>query len=161
MYLGTIMAQLSKTFEFYNPWTTKNTHTTQPSITMPQMVDGRSSPPSLTLYSNRIEGSGYYKLGERTHNAAYVIEGSFKGTCTVQVSYSPNPIEEDWEDVVDSAVTYIGNETTGGAGISGGFSGAVSRPTKTDLRSFTGDYAWIRVRLDISRGTLQAVKLNF
>ena len=155
------MPLLSKTFEFYNPWSTKNSHTTQPSITMPQMVDGRKPPPSLTLYSNRLEASGYYKLGERPHSVIYIVEGAFIGTCTMQVSTSPNPIEEDWVDVPETQKRYFGIETTGGAGISGGFSGAVSKLTQTDLFKFTGEYAWIRARLDISRGTLQAIKYNF
>lgn len=154
------MPQISKTFEFYNQYTTYNQHTTQASITMPQMVNGRKPPLVLTFYSNRIEGSGYYKLAERTHNVSYTVEGAFKGTCTVEVSYSPNPVEQDWTVVNSSIITYNGTETTGSAGISGSGS-AISRPTKTDLREFTGDYAWVRVRLDISRGTLQAVKYNF
>jgi hypothetical protein len=154
------MPQLSKTFEFYNQYSNRNEHTDQASITMPQMVDGRMPPPVLTFYSKRIEGSGYYKLGERTHNVSYTVEGSFKGTCTVEVSYSPNPVEKDWTTATSTVVIYTGLETTGSAGISGN-GGAVSHPTKTDIREFTGDYAWVRVRLDISRGTLQAIKYNF
>jgi hypothetical protein len=154
------MPQTSKTFEFYNQYLTTNQHTTQASITMPQMVDGLKAPPTLTFYSNKIQGAGYYKLGERTHNASYTIEGSFIGTCTIQVSTTPNPGDNDWETLTDTAKTYNGLETTGSPGISG-FGGAVSRPTRSDLRSFTGDYAWIRVKLDISRGTLRTVRLNF
>lgn len=155
------MPTASKTFEFYNPWLTTNTRTSQPSITMPQMVNGTQAPPVLTIYSNRLEGSGWYKLGSRTHVVTCVIEGSFIGTCTVQVSTTPNPGENDWVTLDDAKKTYIGLETTGGAGISGGFSGAISHPTQTDIVSFTGDYAWVRMRLDISRGTLQAIKYNF
>jgi hypothetical protein len=155
------MPFLSKTFEFYNPWSTKNQHTTQPSITMPQMVNGRMPDPSLTLFSTPIQGAGFYGLGYRTHAVAYSIEGSFIGTCTVQVSQTPSPGDGDWMDLTDTKKHYVGLETTGAAGISGGFSGAVSKPIQTDLREFTGEYAWIRVRLDICRGTLQAVKLNY
>lgn len=154
------MPQLSKTFEFYNKYSTPNTHTPQVVIQMPQMVDGRTPPPSLTFYSNRVEGSGYYKLGERTHNVSYTISGSFKGTCTIQVSYSPNPLDEDWVDVLETQKTYIGLETSGSSGVAS-FGGAVSHPTRTDQYAFTGDYAWIRARIDISRGTCQAIHLNF
>ena len=155
------MPQISKTFEFYNQYSNRNEHTDQASITMPQMVNGRKPPPVLTFYSNRIEGSGYFQLGARTHCVAYTVQGAFKGTCSVEVSYSPNPVDQDWTLVESTVVEYLGLETTGSAGVSGGFSGAVSRPSKTDLREFTGDYAWVRVRLDISRGTLQAIKYNF
>lgn len=154
------MPQISKTFEFYNQYSNRNEHTDQASITMPQMVNGRKPPPVLTFYSNRIEGSGYFQLGDRTHAVAYTVQGAFKGTCTVEVSYSPNPVEQDWTAVSSTVVEYTGLETTGSAGLSGS-GGAVSRPAKTDLREFTGDYAWVRVRLDISRGTLQAIKYNF
>jgi hypothetical protein len=155
------MPTQSETFEFYNPWSTKNEHTTQPSITMPQMVNGRKPAPVLTLYSNRLPGSSYYKLSERDHVVAYTVEGAFKGTCTVQISYTPNPVDIDWEDVVSTKTSYTGLETTGAAGIAGGFSGAVSRPTRTDQRSFSSTCTWVRIKLEISRGTLQAVKYNF
>jgi len=154
------MPQLSKTFEFYNQYSDRNEHIDQTSITMPQMVDGRKPPPVLTFYSNRIEGSGYYKLGSRAHYVSYTVEGAFKGTCTVETSNSPNPVEKDWTTASSTVLEYTGLETTGSAGISGS-GGAVSRPTKTDIREFTGDYAWVRVRLDISRGTLQAINYNF
>jgi hypothetical protein len=154
------MPQISKTFEFYNQYSNRNEHTDQASITMPQMVNGRKPPPVLTFYSNRIEGSGYFQLGDRTHAVAYTVQGAFKGTCTVEVSYSPNPVEQDWTVANSTIVEYTGLETTGSAGLSGS-GGAISRPSKTDLREFTGDYAWVRVRLDISRGTLQAIKYNF
>jgi hypothetical protein len=155
------MSTASKTFEFYNPWSTKNNHINQPGITMPQMVNGIKPDPVLTLYSGKLEGSGWYKLGSRTHSVAYTISGGFIGTCTVQISTSPSPGENDWETLPDTSVRYYGNETTGSAGIAGGFSGAVSKPMRSDRRQFDGDYAWVRVRLDISRGTLQSIKYDF
>lgn len=155
------MPALSITFEFNNPWLTKNSHTTQPSITMPQMVNGVKAAPVLTLYSEKQPAAGFYGLGSKTHSIAYVIEGSFRGTCTMQFSNMPSPSDSDWVDLSETIKYYNGLETTGGAGISGGFSGSVSRPTKTNLFEFTGNYAWIRAKLDISQGTLQAIKMNF
>lgn len=161
------MPSLSKTFEFYNPYSTNNSHTTQPSITMPQMVNGRNPDPVLTLYSGKLETAKYYGLKKSEedptwdYTVAYTIEGSFMGTVRMQSSTSPNPVDQDWTDVPDSAKTYTGLETTGGAGISGGFSASISRPIRTDFVNFNGEYTWVRVRLDISRGTLQAVKYNF
>jgi hypothetical protein len=154
------MTQLSKTFEFYNQYSTNNAHTTQAIIQMPQMVNSRTPPPVLTFFSNKLPGSAYYKLGERIHTVTYTIEGSFRGTCSIQVSNSPSPIDQDWETLTATQKQYLGLETTGAPGISG-FGGAISHPTQTDMFNFTGDYAWIRVQLDISRGTLQAAKLNF
>ena len=155
------MPALSKTLEFDNPYVTTNSYTTKPGITFPQMVHGRKPPPILTFYSGKVEAAGYYGLGSVTHTVAYVIEGAFIGTCTMQASITPNPTDTDWFDITDTTKQYYGNETTGGAGISGGFSGAVSHPTQTDSRNFTGNYAWVRAKLDIVRGTLQAIKLNF
>lgn len=155
------MPNLSETLEFFNPWITSNSHTTQPSITMPQMVNGQRPPTTLDLYSKPIRAAGFYGLGSRKHSAAYVIEGAFRGSVMIQVSIAPNPNESNWIDLTSTRIVYNGTETTGGAGISGGFSGAVSRPTKTDLREFTGNYAWIRAKLTIGQGTLQAIKINF
>lgn len=159
------MPQLSKTFEFYNPWSTKNTHTTQASIQMPQMVNGRKPDPVLTIYSEPIQGGGLYfttnTVRSLDYTVTYTIEGAFKGTVSIQVTEFPAPGESNWETLEETVINYNGTETTGGAGISGGFSGAVSRPTRTDSVNFNGVFFNIRVKLDISRGTLQAVKLNF
>lgn len=155
------MPTLSKTFEFFNPWATTNEHTTQVGITMPQMVNGQKAPPVLTLYSNRIAGSDYYKLGERAHLVSYTVEGAFKGSCTIQYNPTANPTEEGWIDLPESQVTFIGTETSGSAGISGGFDSAVSHPTKTEIKKLVGSYPWLRARLEISRGTLHSINLNF
>ena len=159
------MPQLSKTFEFYNPWSTPNKHTTQPSIQMPQMVNGRKPAPVLTIYSEPIKNTWQGFVGSVPnpidYTATYTIEGSFKGTCAIQITEFPAPGESNWTTLDETVITYTGTETTGGAGISGGFSGAVSRPTRTNSVAFNGVILAIRVKLDISRGTLQAVKLNF
>ena len=155
------MPALSQTFEFNNPYVTTNSYTTKPSITMPQMVNGRRPPPMMSFFSEKLPAGGYYGLGSVTHTVAYCIEGSFLGTCTMQASITPNPSESDWFTLPETIKQYNGTETTGGAGISGGFSGSVSHPTQTDSFVFTGTYAWVRSRLDICRGTLQAIKLNF
>lgn len=161
MYIGTIMPALSKTFEFYNPWSTKNTRTTQPGITMPQMINGQKPDPVLTIYSNRIEAAGYYGLGSRTHSVSYTVEGAFMGTCTIQVSTTPNPGEGDWTELTeDTRKRYLGIETTGSAGITSA-GAAISHPTQTDICEFTGNYAWVRARLDISRGSLRSIRINF
>jgi hypothetical protein len=155
------MPQITKTFEFDNPYVTRNTYTTKPGITFPQMVDGRRPPPILTFYSTKQAAGDYYNLPNLEHTVAYCIEGGFIGTCTMQITTTPAPGENDWVDLPETKHEYIGLETTGGAGISGGFSGAVSRPIQTDTYVFTGTYAWIRAKLDICRGTLQSIRLNF
>lgn len=159
------MPQLSKTFEFYNPWSTKNAHTTQASIQMPQMVNGRKPDPVLTIYSEPIANTWQMLAAgdfrDISYTATYTVEGSFKGTLAIQATSWPALGESNWVTLDETVVNYTGTETTGGAGISGGFSGAVSRPTRTNSVNFIGVYLGFRVRLDISRGTLQAVKLNF
>ena len=155
------MPAISQAFEFYNPWSTRNSHTSQCSITMPQMVNGQRPPTTLTLFSAPIRSTGYFRLGSRLHNVAYTVEGSFKGSCMIQVTTTPNPGENDWSDLTATRAIYTGLETTGSAGVSGGFSGAVSRPTYTTAVTFTGDYAWCRIRLDIRQGTLQSARLNY
>ena len=156
------MPNLTSTFEFYNPWITRNSHTTQPSITMPQMVNGQMPINPLSLNSKELPAAGYYGLGVRTHSVTYAISGAFKGPCNIQGSISPHPCNDsDWFDIPDALKTYVGLETTGGAGISGGFSGAVSRPTHTDIVEFTGLYSYLRAVITIQQGTVQSIRLNF
>lgn len=155
------MPTLSQTFEFNNTWVTTNSYTTKPSITMPQMVNGLRAGPVLTINSEKMPAAGFYGLGSRTHSVNYVIEGSFRGSCVIQASNVPNPSDTDWTTLTETFAEYTGFETTGGAGISGGFSSTVSKPTVTTLREFTGNYAWVRACLTISQGTLQAIKLNY
>ena len=155
------MPARSSTFEFENPYVTYNAHTTKPSITMPQMVEGKRPIGALSFSSDKLPAAGYYGLGSREHTVAYTIQGGFKGSVGLQISITPDPTDADWVDIPESFVTYTGRETTGGAGIAGGFSGAVSRPSRTDSVVFEGNYAWIRVVTEVRQGTLQAVKLNF
>ena len=155
------MPNLTSTFEFYNPWITRNYHTTQPSITMPQMVNGQMPINPLSLNSVQLPAAGYYGLGIKPHFATYTISGAFKGSCKIQGSISPNPSDSDWFDIPNTTKSYIRLETTGGAGISGGFSGAVSRPTHTDIVEFTGIYSYLRAVITIQQGTLQSIRLNF
>jgi hypothetical protein len=125
------------------------------------MVDGRKPDPVLTLYSVKEKAGGYYGLGSVLHSIQYVIEGSFMGSLLVQASLYPNPVDAEWVDIAETKQIYVGLETTGGAGISGGFSGAISHPVQTNLKEFTGNYAWLRIRMDFSRGTLHSATLNF
>lgn len=155
------MPATSTTLQFYNPYITRNQHVSQPSFTMPQMVNGQQVPPVLTVYSDRINAAGYYSLGSVQHTISYTIEGSFRGTITIQYSNFPNPQDTDWTDIPETQKYYYGLETTGSAGISGGFSGAISHPTQTDLFNFVGNYAYLRARLDISQGTVNTVRYNF
>lgn len=155
------MPTISKTFEFFNPWVTRNDHTSQVSLTMPQMVNGQRPILPLEIYSEKTQGSGYYRLGSRTHSVTYSIAGAFIGTCIIQTSTNPNPTNGDWTDHPESFIRFNGNETTGGAGVSGGFSGSISRPVKTEIKHFTGEFSWIRVKVTIQQGTLQSVRLNF
>lgn len=155
------MPTLSQTFEFNNTWVTKNSYTTKPSITMPQMVNGLRAGPVLAINSEKLAAAGFYGLGSRLYAVNYVIEGSFRGSCVVQVSNVPNPSDTDWTTLTETLVQYTGFETTGAAGISGGFSSTVSKPTVTTLREFTGNYAWVRAAITIRQGTLQAIKLNY
>ena len=155
------MPSASSVFEFYNPYSTKNTHTTQASITMPQMVNGSSPPPIITLYSSKVPVAGYYGFSDTMYTVTYSVAGAFIGTCLVQYSNTPMPGEVDWITIDESRKSYIGLETTGGAGISGGFSSAISHPVQTDFVSFIGQYSWMRVKLDISQGTLLSARVKF
>jgi hypothetical protein len=155
------MPRINIAFEFYNPWSTSNSHVNQCSITMPQMVDGKMPPPFLCLASAPAAAAGYYKIGSALYSVAYSVAGSFKGECIIQAATSPSPGDGDWTDLPETRVVFNGTETTGGAGISGGFSGSVSRPVKTISISFTGDYSWCRAKLKISRGTLQSIRMDF
>lgn len=157
------MPTTSQTFEFYNQYLTKNQHTSQPSITMPQMVNGQRAALPLEFASNKVPSSKYY-FGEadvRTHYATYTVEGAFRGTCSIEINNSTNPTEEGWVVAANTTINYTGLETTGGAGISGGFSGAVSRPTKTNTVEIQEEFKWARAKISISQGTLQAIKFNF
>ena len=155
------MPHASTVFEFINPHVTRSAHGTYPSITMPRTVNGVRPLGGLTFYSTKIAASGYYALGNVSNMIAYVVAGAFMGTCTTQVSIAPNPSDSDWVDIVSSIKVYNGTETTGSAGISGGLSSTGSRPMRTDVVSFFGNYAWVRIKLDIQRGTLHSVNYNF
>ena len=155
------MPLISRVFEFYNPYSTKNAHTTQASITMPQMVNGMTPPPVLTLYSEKQTGMSFYAPRYSQYTVTYCVGGAFIGDCMLQYSNTPSPGDGDWIDIPGTLKSYIGLETTGGAGISGGFSSAISHPVQTDAVVFVGDYFWLRARLNISQGSLLSMRYNF
>ena len=155
------MSTFSESFEFYVPWVTYNKHTPQVSITMPQMINNKFVVEPIDIFSNKLRCSAFYNLGSMIHYAQYLVAGAFKGYIVVQISNTPSPKDVDWITLDSTCINYNGTETTGSAGLTGGFSGAVSRPIKTDRVSFEGNYYWARIHLHINRGSMQSVKLIF
>ena len=135
------MPALAQSFQFQN---LTNPVSTSTSITYP----GGSTTSTFTLKSAKLPGNGYYGASAGVHTVAYTALASFIGTCTVQATLATDPIDvsstqTDWFDIVGSSVRYN-----------------IPGNTTTNYVNFTGNYVWVRAKVDIDLGGIQFINYN-
>jgi len=113
-------------------------------ITYPDDIVGFSD--ILTAVSDPVRGDGYYGRADGFHTVQYNLTG-FVGNLYLQATLALDPVESDWFTVYSSS--YDLQSTPG-----------VSE-NKNNLTNFTGNYVYIRVKVDNwSAGTIESVYLN-
>ena len=101
---------------------------------------------TLTYYSDRIKGDGYYGGSDGFHTTAYKCNPQFVGTVTMQASLATEPVETDWFNVQSTTSTYTALNI---------------RTTSTvDLYNFTGNFVWLRGKIVINQGSVISIKVN-
>jgi len=100
----------------------------------------------LIATSDPIRGDGYYGRADGFHTVQYNLSGLI-GTLKIQATLSVEPKESDWFTVYEN--TYDLQSTPG------------VEETANKLTNFTGNYVYIRVKVDNwSAGTIESVYLN-
>jgi hypothetical protein len=100
----------------------------------------------MTYLSNRVKGDGYYGSSDGIHTVAYTAAPTFIGTITMQASLATDPDSNDWFDVNNTTVTYtvFNNRNT----------------STVDCYNFTGNFVWVRGRVEIVNGVVEVIHYN-
>lgn len=101
---------------------------------------------ALVYLSDKVKGDGYYGASNGLHTVTYTATTTFVGTATMQATLASAPVEADWFDIVNTSVNYtVFNERNA---------------TTVDYFNFTGNFVWIRGRVTIEAGAVNAIQYN-
>lgn len=89
-----------------------------------------------TVEGTAFKGDGYYSRADGFHTVQINVTG-FVGTVTIQATLATNPNADDWFSIVTHT------ESTG-----------------SFLHNFTGNYVWVRAKVEYTDGTVNSVQLN-
>lgn len=129
------MPALSQSLEFII-----NTSTTV-AITYPN-----TATQMLTYTSEKAKGDGHYGSSDGFHTVCYTAGDTFVGTITMQASLASEPGISDWFSVADTTVNYTALNI---------------RTTSTvDYFNFTGNFVWVRSKVEIEQGTVEVIHYN-
>lgn len=106
------------------------------------------STPNTFRYTDKSKGWGYHRrLGPAVHTAQVSYQ-EFKGEIKFQATLALYPGEEDWFDVI-----YDNNESN----ITMTDSTAA---TASQIRTFTGNFVYIRAAYRLEQGTILEIRYN-
>lgn len=91
-----------------------------------------------TITGEKYKGDGYYGRSDGLHTVQYTYT-VFTGTITIQASLAIDPNDSDWFTVISKTI---------------------SQESKSEIESFTGNYVWIRARVEYTEGTINSIILN-
>lgn len=121
---------------------------TATSVAIPSAATAQDG--STLFLSNPQRGDGYYGAADGVHTVTYTVTPNFAGTLTMQATLVAAPVEADWFDVKDIAVTYT--------------TPIVPATTTTNYANFTGNFVWVRAKVhrsaDPTNGTVLFINYN-
>lgn len=101
---------------------------------------------TLTYFSDKLKGDGYYGSSDGLHTVMYSSNQSFVGTVTMQATLAVSPSDSDWFNVAGTTSTYtvlnIRNTST------------------VDSYNFIGNFVWVRGKVIINSGSVLAIRYN-
>jgi hypothetical protein len=151
------MPSLSKNFKF-TVYTGIGTTGTSVAVAYPLYPIGISG--TQQFVSSPNQGAGYYGTSNGLHSLTINTTPSFRGTATIQATLAVDPAESDWFDVNNATFTYTTTSTGYVPELLMGSNPEGETP-RTEYVNFTGQFTWLRTRLDIDEGALMSVRYNF
>lgn len=149
------MPSLSKSFKF-TVYTGIGTTATSVAVAYPVYPIGTTG--TQTFVSAKEQAAGYYGTSNGLHTLTVTTSPSFLGTATVEATLAVDPVEADWFTVADAEFVY----TTESEGyVPTNRLGAIEMPTRADYVNFTGQFTWLRTRINIDSGAVHAVSYNY
>jgi hypothetical protein len=100
----------------------------------------------LTYISDKVKGDGYFGGSDGFHTVSYSTTQHFRGTVTMQATLASEPISTDWFNVADTNLVYhqFDNRTS----------------PSVDIFNFTGNFVWVRGRIQIEEGSVTVIQYN-
>jgi hypothetical protein len=111
-----------------------------------QLVYPNTASTALVYNSAPVKGDGYYGSSDGLHTVTYTLDTTFVGTVTMQASLATAPQESDWFNVAGTTSEYTV------------FSNL--QFTQVDYYNFTGNFVWVRGRVQIASGSVQIISYN-
>jgi hypothetical protein len=96
-----------------------------------------------TVTGDKFKGDGFYGRSDGIHTVQYSVT-DLAGTVTIQATLAAEPGEADWFSVYEQSYPLDGDNLT----------------TRSNISNFTGNYVWIRAKVDYTEGTVDRILLN-
>lgn len=94
---------------------------------------------SLEIVTSEMQkGDGFYGRSDGLHTVQYTYT-NLSGDITIEATLAASPSEEDWFSVLDKSF---------------------AQGTGSEIESFTGNYVWIRAKVDFTAGSISSIVLN-
>jgi hypothetical protein len=98
---------------------------------------------SEAIVGEKEKGDGFYGRSDGIHTVQYSVT-DLAGTVTIQATLAAEPGEADWFSVYEQSYPLDGDNLT----------------TRSNISNFTGNYVWIRAKVDYTEGTVDRILLN-
>lgn len=149
------MPSLSKSFKF-EVYTGIGTTGTSAATAYPLYPIGTTG--TQVFISFPESAAGYYGTTSGLHTLVVNTTPTFVGTTTVQATLAVDPEESDWFNIDNSQFVY----TTDSLGyVAPNRVGAIEKPIRTDHLNFTGQFTWLRAKIDIDSGAVTTISYNY
>lgn len=152
------MPSLSKSFKFVVETGITSTGTSA-AVAYPIWYSVQTTNTQYTT-SLPSEAAGYYGTTNGLHTLTINTTPSFLGTATVQATLATTPVEADWFDVVDGTFVYTTTSTGYVPSLLMDMNPA-SPDVRTDYLTFTGQFTWLRARVEVDQGAVLGINYNY
>ena len=124
-------------------------NTTMPanSETILEQITHPGDSATETVTGEKYKGDGYYGRSDGLHTVQYNLTG-LNGSVTIQATLAVSPIEDDWFTVYTKTYALSGSQSDS------------TNEKLSNLVNFTGNYVWIRARIEYTDGTVNGIILN-
>lgn len=101
---------------------------------------------TMVYLSDKAKGDGYYGSSDGLHTVMYTATMNFVGTMSMQATLASEPVEADWFNIANTAVSYnvLDDRYT----------------TTVDYTNFTGNFVWVRGCIAIDAGSVDSILYN-
>jgi hypothetical protein len=110
------------------------------SIKKTNILENISTATESVVYTDKFKAAGYHLESNGIHTAFYSF-GDYAGTVKLQGTLAENPGDSDWVDIANTTI--------------------IDPPESDMVRSFTGNFIWIRAGYTLTSGSISKLAFNF